>query len=184
MRILVATDGTLPVAPAVKHVERLHDGDAVFVMTAVSLPRDFLRRIGSLNPGGSIEEIVDAAGPGMMGMGGGDRVAERLTSRRPDGALDQLLERYNAEVARERTEPLVTALADAGIEAKTLVRESQERTAATIIEVCRERRIDLLVIGSTGRGRFEGRVGSTGTKLFRNAPTDVLMVRVGGNAPE
>lgn len=182
MKILIATDGTLPLEPTVAHIRRLHEpGDTVTVMTAVNLPRDLLRQLQAMASSGSgrIEDIVDAAGPGLMGLAGGDRVAERLRPRDATvTAFEDVLERYYAAVARACTQPLVDALAEAGVPADTLVRETQDRTAATIIDVCRERGIDLLVIGSIGRGRFEGLVGSTGTKLFRHAPTDVLMIRV------
>ena len=185
MRMLIATDGTLPVEPTVKHVERLYrPGDTVTVMTAIDLPRRLLERLKTAVATGSdsstIDEIVDAAGPGHMGLAGGDRVAERLapTTVAPP-PIEEFLARYRGELARTSTQPLVEALAAAGIEADTLVRETEERTAATIMDACRERRIDLLVMGSTGRGRFvEGFVGSVGTKLFRHAPCDVLLVRV------
>ncbi|MGZ8784831.1 MAG: universal stress protein [Acidimicrobiia bacterium] len=36
---------------------------------------------------------------------------------------------------------------------------------------------DVLVIGTHGRGRFEGLLGSTGTKLARLAPCTVILVR-------
>ncbi len=186
MRILVATDGTLPIEETVAHLKRLYgQGDSVTVMTAVAVPRQFLSQLNALasDRSVSIDQIVDAAGPGTAGMAGGDRVAERLSGGGRRGAVDELLDRYQEQVARERTQPMVDALEQAGIEAHTIVRESSERTAATVIDVCRERRIELLVMGSIGRGRFEGRVGSTGTKLFRNAPCDVLLVRLPTTAP-
>jgi len=181
MRILVATDGTLPLDAAVSHVQRLwRNGDTVTVMTAINLPRQLLRQLSSIaaSEGVPIETIVDAAGPGMMGMGGGDRVADRLRPRVDASTLDEVIERYYRQVAEQNTQPLVDALSAVGIPAGTVVRETQDRTAATIIEVCRDRKIDLLVIGTTGRGRFEGRLGSTGTKLVRLAPADILLVRV------
>jgi hypothetical protein len=52
-----------------------------------------------------------------------------------------------------------------------------------IVDVCRERRVDLLVLGSTGTGRFDGRLGSTGTRLVRNATADVLLIRVPRDSP-
>jgi nucleotide-binding universal stress UspA family protein len=180
MHLLLATDGTLPVEAAVRHVERLHRaGDQVAVMTAINLPRRLLKQLEAIaSSDADIGSVVDAAGPGFVGLGGGDRVAERLTRRSAGLPLDDVLERYHEQVAHTSTQPLLDALADAGIEAERVVRETQDRTAATIIDVCRERRVDLLLIGSTGRGRFEGRVGATGTKLVRDAPCDVLLIRV------
>jgi nucleotide-binding universal stress UspA family protein len=186
MRMLVATDGMLPVEPTVAHIERLYEaGDSVTVMTAINLPRRLLEQLKAVTAtGGStrptIDEIVDAAGPGHMGLAGGDRVAERLASTAVDTRpIDEFLAHYRAELARTSTQPMVDALAAAGIQADTLVRETEEKTAAAVLDACRERRIDLLIMGSTGRGRFvEGFVGSVGTKLFRHAPCDVLLIRV------
>lgn len=183
MRILVATDGTLPVDPTVRHLQRLYQpGDEVFVLTAINLPRQFLKQLAAMAPGdggAAIADVVDAAGPGMTGLGSGARVAERLAHREGSAALDDVLERYYRRMADENTTPLVNALQASDVQATPLIREARDRTAATIIDVCRERRCDLLIIGSTGRGRFEGRLGSTGTKLVRGAPADVLLVRVG-----
>lgn len=182
MRVLVATDGTLPVEPTVRHLKRLYQpGDEVLVLTAINLPRRFLKQLASLGDAGggsAIADVVDAAGPALMGLGGGDRVAERLAPREDLGGFDEVLERYYRRMADENTAPLVTALKEVDIPASPLIREARDRTAATIIEVCRDRSCDLLVIGTTGMGRFEGRLGSTGTKLVRGAPTDVLLVRV------
>lgn len=159
MNILIATDGTLPVGDTVEHVARHHrEEDTVTVMTAVKLPRQLLRQLQVMarSEGASIEEVVDAAGPGMVGIGGGDRVAERLAPTAAMGSFDDLLERYYAEAARACTQPMVEGLAEAGITARSLVRESQNRTAATVNEACRVCKVDLLVVGSAGRGQFDG----------------------------
>lgn len=182
MRMLIATDGTLPLEPTVGHVQRIHQaGDTVTVMTAINLPRRLLEqlKVAAASGGAGIPEIVEAAGPGHLGLAGGDRIAERLASSPVEvPVIEDFVAAYRAELGRACTQPLVDALAAGGIDADTLVRETEERTAATVIDACRERRIDLLVMGSTGRGRFEGFVGSTGTKLFRHAPCDVLLIRV------
>lgn len=182
MRLLIATDGVLPVDPTTEHAERLYrPGDTVIVMTAINLPRRLLNQLAAVTTAGgaAIEEIVEAAGPGHVGLAGGDRIAERLIRSSGEAPLvEDFVARYRAELATVRTAPLVEALAGVGIEAETLVRETEEKTAATIMDTCRERRIDLLAFGTTGKGRFEGFVGSTGTKLFRHAPCDVLLIRV------
>lgn len=182
MRMLIATDGTLPVEPTVEHVGRLYQpGDTVTVMTAINLPRRLLDQLkaATATGGAGIEEIVAAAGPGHLGLAGGDRVAERLARSQVEvPVIEDFVAAYRDELGRVSTQPLIEGLAAAGMEADTLIRETEERTAATVIDACRERHIDLLVIGSTGRGRFDGFVGSTGTKLFRHAPCDVLLIRV------
>lgn len=182
MNILIATDGALPVAQAVDHVVRLHrPGDAVIVMTAVNLPRRLLTQLRAVASGhaGDIAELVDAAGPGLGGFGGGDKVAERLAAKPGDSPLDDLVKGYLDEIAKTCTQPLVDALAEVDIDATAVVRETDNRTAATVIDVCRQRAIDVLVIGTTGQGRFDGFLGATGTKLVRHAPPDVLLVRTG-----
>jgi nucleotide-binding universal stress UspA family protein len=186
MNFLVATDGMLPLDTTVRHITRLwRDGDSVVVMTAVNLPRQLLRQVNELaaSAGISIEDIVEAAGPGHSGLAGGDRVADRLSRRSAVAALEQVAERHYAQVAQERTRPLVAALAAESITAITVVRETPNRTAETILEVARARRSELLIIGATGRGRFEGALGSTGTKLVRRAPMDVLLIRVPHRPP-
>jgi nucleotide-binding universal stress UspA family protein len=185
MRMLIATDGLLTVEPTVKHVERHYrEGDTVIVMTVVNLPRRLLTQLEAVaaSGGAKIDEVVEAAGPAFLGLAGADRVAERLAG--PNGqeaVFEDFVTRYLAEVVSLATRPMVEGLSAAGIKADTLARESENETASTIMNTCRERDIDLLVIGSTGRGRFEGLVGSTGTKLLRHAPCDVLLIRV---APE
>lgn len=180
--MLIATDGMLPVEPTVSHVTRIYQpGDSVTVMTAINLPRQLLEQLKLAATSGdmSIPEIIGAAGPSA----GGDRVAERLAGSSVSAPLiEDFIADYRAELGRSSIQPLVDALSEAGIEADTLVRETEERTAATVIDACREHRVDLLVMGSTGRGRFEGFVGSTGTKLFRHAPCDVLLIRVPSSA--
>lgn len=186
--MLIATDGVLPVGPTVELVKRLHRrGDTVTVMTAINLPRSLLNRLAAVTASGgaNIEEIVEAAGPGHLGLAAGDRVAERLTSSMSDAPLvEDFVSRYRAELATAATQPLVDALAVEGVDADILVRETEDKTAVTIVDACRERRVDLLVIGSTGRGRFEGLVGSTGNKLLRHSPCDVLLVRVTPHAKD
>lgn len=185
MNILIATDGGLPVERTVEHVSRLYrTGDRITVMTAVNLPRRLLAQLSVVGDAGgagpSIADIVEAAGPGHGGLAGGDRVAAQLARRQghPPPPMEELLERYRAEVAATWLQPMVDGLGDAGVEATRLVCETDNRTAATIIEACRDRKADLLLIGATGRGRFEGLVGSTGVKLMRHAPCDVMLVRV------
>lgn len=182
MRMLIATDGLLPVESTVEHVERHYrQGDAVTVMTAVNLSRHFLTQLQAVTTSGeaNIEEIVEAAGPGFLGMAGADRVAERLSGgNAQEPIFEDFVEWYLGEVIAATTQPMVDGLAGAGIEADSLGRETENKTALTIMSACREKKIDLLVIGSTGRGRFEGLLGSTGTKLVRHAPCDVLLVRV------
>ena len=179
--MLIATDGMLPVEPTVEHVQRFYrPGDSVTVMTAIDLPRRFLDQLKDVtaSSGVEIDEIVEAAGPGLAGLAGGDRVAERLApSQVQSRHIEDFVARYRGELGEACTQQMVEALTAVDIEADTLVRETDGQVAAAIMDACREKRIDLLVVGSTGRGRFDGFVGSIGTKLLRHAPCDVFLVR-------
>lgn len=181
MNILIATDGVLPIAETVARTERLYrEGDNVSVMTAINLPGHLIAALKRMSRGntGSLEEIVDAAGPAHLGLAGGDRIAQQLASQEAAWPVDDYLKEYFAHVATQCTQPMADALAEIGIQAKTVVRETEERTAQTIIDACEDLEVDVLVIGATGRGRFEGLVGSTGTKLMRHAPCDVFLIRL------
>jgi len=183
MHILIATDGALPVTATAERVARLYEpADSVTVMTAINLPRKLLKDLGEITGGdsGTLQDIVEAAGPGQGGFAGGDRIAEQLKREVTQAwSGDEILQRYYDRVAEQCTRPMVAGLAEAGITARTLVREAEERTAATIIDACKDLKVNLLVIGTTGRGRFEGLLGSTGTKLVRYAPCDILLIRIG-----
>ncbi|MFQ5554241.1 MAG: universal stress protein [Acidimicrobiia bacterium] len=62
-------------------------------------------------------------------------------------------------------------------DAKAQWRPTEGHTARTILEVAEDGRCDIIVIGSHGQGRFEGLLGSTGTKTIRHASADVLVIR-------
>ncbi len=90
---------------------------------------------------------------------------------------DSLVSTALTTTSAERTKPLVAALGAKGVDAKSTWRTTENKTAKAIMDTMVELEIDLLVIGSHGQGRFEGLLGSTGTKLVRHAPASVLVLR-------
>jgi nucleotide-binding universal stress UspA family protein len=87
-----------------------------------------------------------------------------------------MVERYLANKEEERCGPIASALAAHGIEAETRVVEN-ERVSKAILDECAALGADVLLIGSHGEGRFEGLLGSTGTKLTRHSTCPVLLIR-------
>lgn len=177
MNILVATDGTLDPARVTDVVSRWYrDGDVVVVFTAVNVPRDFLRRLGDKG----VKEAAHIALEAGQTLGAGDKAAERLIQaipiqERPPSDSPVLAALENS--AHACTDPIVKALESHSIKAKAMWRTSEYRTARTVISAIHELDAGLLIIGSHGGGRFEGKLGSTGTKLVRHAPTTVLVLR-------
>lgn len=180
MEILVATDGTLNPDKAAQAVARWHkDGDNVWVFTAVNVPMEFLNRLAD----SGVSEASDIALAAGHQLGGGDRAAERMVKKQPGktGARvpsnDTPVMAALRDAAVARTKPLVDALTNAGIPAKMTWLTTEGKTAHTIMAAIRQHDVGLVVIGSHGYGRFEGLLGSTGTKLVRHAPADVLIIR-------
>lgn len=177
MNILVATDGTLSTKSAVEAVGRLYrEGDVVFVFTAVNLPTDVLRDLGDSGVKAASQIALEAG----QTLGAGDRAAERLiksisTKTRPP--VDSPILAGLAETANSRMRPVVKALQEAGVEVGSFWRTTDNRTAKTVLSAMKECDTDLLVIGSHGRGKYEGQLGSTGTKLVRSANASVLIIR-------
>ena len=179
MNILVATDGTLDPEMAARAVARLAGEDAqVTVMTAVNVPVDFLRGLGD----SGVEEAAQIAHEARNTGGSGDRAAQELmpampVQERPD--TDSMVSRSLSAMADAQTKPIVKALADQGIEAKAIWRTTENKTARSIMTTMKELDTDVVIIGSHGHGRFEGLLGSTGTKLVRHAPASVFVLRDG-----
>ena len=177
MNILVATDGTLDTDQAAAAVARLYrEGDDVVVYTAVNFPREFLNRLSE----SGVKEASDIALAAGHQLGSGDRAAERLAHTQahtdPAPATSPVAGVLEA-TARGRTDPVVAALAEHNVAATSAWSTTENRTANSIMAYARQHDADVIVIGSHGRGRFEGVLGSTGTKLVRLAPASVLVLR-------
>jgi len=174
MHILVATDGVLDSKEAADAVARWYtDGDSVTVMSVMNIPTEFLGRLGD----SGVEEAAHIALE--AGQGIGDRAAEQLAkpSKSQEPAVDSPVLKALAKTASDRTKPVVTELAKHGIEAKSSWASSENRTASSILAAIKMNNTELLVMGSHGKGRWEGLLGSTGTKLVRLAPCAVLVLR-------
>ncbi len=179
MHILVATDGTLDPHRAADAVARFHqEGDSVSVFTAVSIPTDFLRRLGD----SGVREAAAIALEAGQGFTAGDRAAERLAPKHPVSPpppTDSPVLTAIASTAELRTKPIIDALAKRGVPANATWRTTEGHVARTVLQELELRQASLLVIGSHGQGRFEGLLGSTGTKLVRQAGVAVLVLREG-----
>lgn len=177
MNILIATDGILDPREAANTVARFNaDSDSITVFTAVNVPTDFLRSLGD----GGVEGAAKIAHEAGHTLGAGDRAAERLAPvmpSRPVPDAESAVVSAMSATAHARTQPIVDALRQAGVEAEAIWRSTEGRTAKVVIRTVEELGVDLLVIGSHGHGRFEGLLGSTGTKLVRHSPTAVLVLR-------
>lgn len=168
MHVLVATDGQIDPDLATRFVAPLAgpDGD-VTVLTVVEIPRRLLhdlRQVFGESPDALVRmdvETVSSVGqtPPPMSWPGDDAI----------------INRYLDDKRTDRCGPIVDALTAAGIKATSKVTEGD--ATGGILTEARESAADLIVIGSHGQGRFEGLLGSTGTKIARLAGRPVLLLR-------
>lgn len=170
MQIIIATDGNLDTDLTAELAGRLfEEGDTVTIATAVEVPRTLLTDLRGFfrnpPPTADIDEDHEYVGQPTAGT---------LTSHWPGD--DAMIARYVADQSTKRTKTLQQALTTRGITATVTARES-DTPASTILELVNELEATVLMIGTHGRGRFEGLLGSTGTKLARLAPCAVMLVR-------
>ena len=184
MHVLVASDGQLPLDTATELIARIHEpGDTVTVLSAINHPREFLGDYAAIAGVEDVARIAHEAGPGMLNVASGAKAAERLSGsgakrrRDPGSAPAHPLHDYFVKTTESRLGPLVDRLAVRGIEATAAWVPTENQTARTILEYAALHEAELLVIGSHGRGRFEGALGSTSTKLMRRAPMPVVVIR-------
>lgn len=170
MQILVATDGSLDAAKTselVSHISKPED--TVYILTVVEVPRGLLEELRSLFEARETLQIADADDEYV--------VSPSVTTLSPNWPGDDaVLARYVSDQTEARTASLVANLESEGITPKVLSKENVD-PAHGILEAIDEVGGDLLVIGSRGRGMFEGLLGSTSTKLTRRAPCPVLLIR-------
>jgi len=170
MHVLVATDGHLDAEQSADFATRLAGADGrVTIISIVEVPRRLLTDIraafGDVSPEAitvdretvDVRQTVHTEGSGWPGD-------------------DAMIERYLADQRRERTSKLVAALEAKGVTPSVDVREG-EQPASELMRAIAELKADVLCIGSHGGGLFEGLLGSVGTKLTRNAPCPVLLIR-------
>ena len=93
----------------------------------------------------------------------------------PDDITDQLLDRADDNCAS-----IATEAADRGLDVVTVTREGTP--AGEIVEYTADNDIDMIVMGTQGRGGFERLVvGSVADSVVRKAPVPVMTVRPDGD---
>lgn len=140
------------------------------VLTAVEIPRRLLsdlRAVYGEKIGPAVDSDVEYVG---------------ISPQQPGVEADfpgeeAIIQQYLANQREERTGPMVEALQTAAMSVDIEILEG-ENGAKLILEYLRAKKADLVVMGTRGHGRFEGMIGSTGTKVARHAPCSVLLVRV------
>ncbi|NNF65399.1 MAG: universal stress protein [Acidimicrobiia bacterium] len=169
MHILVATDGALDTEKAAPLVARLAGEDGtVTVLSVVEIPRRMLTELRAVY-GERPPPSVDADG---------EYVGISKDRPPPVGwpGDDAMVERYLADKRDEVIAPILRVLAEAGVSANGEVLEG-ENAAAVILAAVKDQAADVICLGSHGSGRFEGLLGSTGTKVTRHSPCPVLVIR-------
>jgi len=170
MQIIIATDGGLDVEATADLAARLfEEGDTVTLVTVVEVPRTLLTDLRAFfrtpPPQTDIDEDHEYVGQPTAGT---------LTPSWPGD--DAMIARYVDDEASKRTTSVQQALVSRGITPVVVALES-DTPASKIQALVTEIGADVLIIGTHGRGRFEGLLGSTGTKLARLAPCSVILVR-------
>ncbi|MCP4223932.1 MAG: universal stress protein [Actinomycetia bacterium] len=180
MHILIATDGHLDPKKATEMVTRMHrPDDMVTVLTAVEHPRQFLRSYAEETGVDEVATIAHEAGPGVLGIASGAKVAERLAPLLHHEQTEEYpaeLERYFATTARRRVDHLIDLLKAQGIIAEAAWTATDHQTADSILDAAKRADADVLVVGSHGQRRFEGVLGSTVDKLLRRASIPVVVI--------
>lgn len=168
MHVVIATDGQMDVIHAADLATRLAgDGGTVTILSIVEIPRGLLNDLRSQFESGDEAVSIDR-----------ETVDVRRTQTDPGSwpGADAFIDRYLRDKASERTSALADALRSHGTTAEIDVREG-ERVARDILDAVVELDADVVCVGSHGAGRFEGLLGSTGTKIARHAPCPVLLIR-------
>jgi nucleotide-binding universal stress UspA family protein len=170
MHVLVATDGSIDPQKAAEFAASLAGPDgSTTVATIVRVPRMGLTALrGDLGEmcGGAVAADAEYVGAPSVDTG---------TPRGWPGD-DAIIDQYLGDKRIERCRPIVTAIREAGGIAESVVREGDD-TAGDIIALSTELGTEAIVIGSHGKGGFQGLLGSTGAKLVRRAKCPVLVVR-------
>jgi nucleotide-binding universal stress UspA family protein len=170
MQIIIATDGNLDPDTAADLAARLvEEGDTVTLATVVEVPRTLLTELRGFYrtppPMANIDEDHEYVGQPTAGT---------LSPNWPGD--DAMIARYVDDQTSKRINATKQALQSRGITPNVVARES-DAPASAVLELIAELDADLLIIGTHGRGRFEGLLGSTGTKLARLAPCSLILVR-------
>ena len=129
---------------------------------------------------------------GFDGSAGSERAVERAAALAGDGTVILVVAGPTIATPGVVAEPILDApapaerdallvrgralLQDRGVASRTV--SSEQPAAQAIIEVARDERADLIIVGATGTGYVtRALLGSTAENLVRHAPCDVLVVR-------
>jgi nucleotide-binding universal stress UspA family protein len=180
MHILIATDGHLDPGKATEMATRLHrPGDAVTVLTAVEHPRRFLRSYAEVAGVAEVATIAHEAGAGVIGFASGAKAAEQLAPLLHHDEQKEhttQLGSYFTTTARRRVDALMDLLKEQGIDAEAVWTTTDSQTADSILDTVERVEADVLIVGSRGRRRLEGMLGSTASKLLRRASIPVVVI--------
>ncbi len=152
MRILIATTGVLPAAPAAQFCRQLIGDDSVVtVMTVIQVPRSFL-------------ESLD------------DDVRRSFLDASEPGATDeQRAATYLEERGQKAVDPLRAALAAEGIECDIRFVEGDD-PAEAIITTAQDVSAEMVVMGATRRLFTEEAWRSVSARVMVNSHLPVLLV--------
>jgi nucleotide-binding universal stress UspA family protein len=170
MHVLVATDGTLdPEQTALFATSLAGDDGTVTVLTVVEINRNMLRDLRGLFG----ERVVDASHQDAEYVGVTHNAGSPVGADWPGD--EEMVTRYLDDQRDQRTGALMSALVAAGADAEVQVLEGE--AAPTIISAAQSLDVDVVCVGSHGKGLFDGYLGSTSTKLARRSPVPVLIIR-------
>lgn len=153
MRILIATTGVLPAAPAAEFCSQLiGDETSVSVMTVIQVPRSFL-------------EALD------------DEVRRSFLDDAPDqtSSEEEKAATYLEERGRRAVDPICAALAAHDIECDLHFVEGDD-PAEAIIQTAQEVGAELVVMGATRRLFTEEAWRSVSARVMVNSHLPVLLV--------
>jgi nucleotide-binding universal stress UspA family protein len=170
VEVLVATDGNLNPDRVARFAAPLAGADGtVTVLTVVEIPRRLISELRTAF-GERAPSRVEADG---------EYVGITTDSGDPPRSWpgDQaMVDRYLADKEADWCEPIAAALRADGVNAVTKAVEG-EHAAKAIVRECSTSNADVIVVGSHGEGRFEGMLGSTGSRLARLSKCPVLLLR-------
>ena len=167
MHVLVATDGNVDAATAADFAGRLAGPDGnVTVLTVISIPRRLLR---------DLREVFGERPPADVE---GDAEYVGMTKEAGDAPIGWPGD--SATISRTKRKSAAvrwpTPSSQPGCRPRPGVVEGEQVARAIMAEAAASD-AGAIVIGSHGEGRFEGVLGSTGTKLARHSSCPVLVLR-------
>jgi nucleotide-binding universal stress UspA family protein len=170
MHIMVTTDGSLdPIATSEIVGHLAQPGDRITVLTVVEIPRTLLSDLRAFYERRDIIQGADTDDEYVS--------STQVATVSPNWPGDDaLLDAFIKDQKEDRTRPLADALAAQGLTVEAIALEGADPTRP-ILQAVEDSAVDLLCVGSRGRGMFEGLLGSTSTRLARRAPCPVLLLR-------